>query len=295
MHEESIALDPTLIQGLIQTHLPEYSNLEISEIKSPGTENRIFRLGADMVCRFPYLKTSRPALEIEAEQFLMFKRNCSLLVPQPIEIVDESDSYPNCWSVYTYIDGEVPTIQSHEGSSITAQGLGKLILELRNFKPQKNVFEGLGRGGILQKHDEDFRFYCEQSTGLFDVEKTLSLWGHLKNLEAPAQLTMCHRDLQPQNLVLRDSIIVGVLDCGSYGASDPALDLVGVWHMFDSDRRNIVKQTVGVDEEEWMRGAAWALTQAVGLAKYYEVSNPEMSIMGINTINKIINSEEISC
>jgi hypothetical protein len=103
---------------------------------------------------------------------------------------------------------------------------------------------------------------------------------------------MCHGDLQPQNLLVRESRIIGVLDCGSYGVADPALDLLFVWHAFDSQRRAIVRERVGVDEEEWLRGAAWALVQSVGLAKYYETTNPEMSIMGIKTINKILNSEE---
>ena len=49
-----------------------------------------------------------------------------------------------------------------------------------------------------------------------------------------------------------------------------------------------------VGDEEWIKGAAWALIQSVGLVKYYEITNPEMSLMGISTINRILESEEIS-
>lgn len=294
MHEGSIVIDSSIIHSLLQEHLPEHAHLEITQIKSPGTVNQIFRLGEKFVCKFPFLPSSREDLEIEAERFKNFKKNCSLLVPQPIKIVDPSDSYPNPWSIYTYIEGEIPTSLSHEDSSTLAKSVGELISEIRTPKPNQNVFSGRGRGGVLLDHDEDFKTYCSRSAGLFDVDRTLRIWDRLKHLPAPIELEMSHRDLQPQNLVVDNSRLIGVLDCGSYGVADPALDLICAWHTFDSARREIVRQSVPVDNEEWLRGAAWALTQSVGLAKYYEETNPEMSSMGINTINKVLNSAETS-
>jgi len=293
MHEKSILVDPSKIPLLIQKHVPEYAHLEISQIDTPGTVNQIYRLGSNFVCKFPFHLTSRENLEGESSRFISFKNHCSLLVPQAIKICDPSDLYPNNWTIYTFIEGQVLTTQSHHDSSACAKSVGNLISEIRTPKPKSNVFSGLGRGGLLLDHDEDFRYYCSKSKGLFDIDKTLKVWDKLKYLPSPKTLTMTHGDLQPQNLIVEDSKVVGVLDCGSYGVADPALDLICAWHTFDSARREVVKQTVGMGDEEWLRGAAWALTQSVGLAKYYELTNPEMSMMGINTINKVLESDEI--
>ena len=292
MHEGAIIVDSAVVANLIQEQLPQYAHLEVSELKSPGTVNRIFRLGTDFVCKFPFLPTSREDLETESRNFKEFSENCSFLVPQLVKILNPTNSYPSHWSVYTYIEGEAMTTESHQDSSTAAKNVGELICEIKQRPPKEHVFKGQGRGGLLLNHDEDFRTYCEQGVGLFEVEGTLAIWDVVKNLPAPNNLSMCHGDLQPQNLLVRESRIIGVLDCGSYSVADPALDLLFAWHAFDSQRRAIVRETVGVDEEEWLRGAAWALVQSVGLAKYYETTNPQMSIMGINTINKILNSEE---
>lgn len=293
MHEDSILVDPSNIHLLIQDHAPEYAHLEISQIDSPGTVNQIYRLGSNFVCKFPFHPTSKEDLEVESSRFVSFKNHSSLLVPQLIKICNPSDLYPNYWTIYTYIEGQVLTTSSHHDSSACAVSVGKLISEIRTPKPHSNVFAGRGRGGVLFNHDEDFREYCSVSEGLFDTDTTLKIWDKLKYLPSPKTLGMTHGDLQPQNLIVEDSRLVGVLDCGSYGVADPALDLICAWHTFDSARREVVKQTVGMGDEEWLRGAAWALTQSVGLAKYYELTNPEMSMMGINTINKVLESDEI--
>ncbi|MFM7496317.1 MAG: phosphotransferase [Candidatus Nanopelagicus sp.] len=292
MHEGALTVHSAVVASLLQEQLPQYAHLEVSELKSPATVNQIFRLGKDLVCKFPFLPTSREELETESRNFREFGENCSVLVPQLVKILNPSESYPNYWSVYTFIEGEAMTTESHQDSSIIAQNVAELICEIKQTSPRENIFNGHGRGGLLMDHDEDFREYCDLGVGLFDVEKTLAIWDALRTMPAPINLSMCHGDLQPQNLLVKDSRIIGVLDCGSYRVADPALDLLFAWHSFDSKRRAIFRETIGVDGDEWLRGVAWALIQSVGLAKYYETTNPEMSLMGINTINKILKSDE---
>lgn len=41
------------------------------------------------------------------------------------------------------------------------------------------------------------------------------------------------------------------------------------------------------DELRWVRGAAWAFEQALGLVWYYERTNPAMSELGRNTLRRI--------
>ena len=82
--------------------------------------------------------------------------------------------------------------------------------------------------------------------------------------------------------------LVGVLDTGGYGPADPALDLVGAWHLLDAPRRQRLRERLGSSDLEWERGAAWAFVQAIGLVWYYEHSNPAMAAVGRSTCQRLL-------
>ncbi|HWV49393.1 MAG TPA: hypothetical protein VN035_08050, partial [Microbacterium sp.] len=84
-----------------------------------------------------------------------------------------------------------------------------------------------------------------------------------------------------------------VLDSGSFGPADPALDLVAAWHLFDAPRRERLRDALDVDEVEWLRGAAWAFQQAMGLGWYYAESNPTMSALGLSTMRRLLEDAEL--
>lgn len=76
--------------------------------------------------------------------------------------------------------------------------------------------------------------------------------------------------------------------CGrSYGA-DPALDLVGAWHLLDDVQHEVLRQALACSEVQWRRGRAWAFQQAMGLVWYYAESNPTMSRWGRRTLDRLI-------
>ena len=80
-----------------------------------------------------------------------------------------------------------------------------------------------------------------------------------------------------------------MLDSGGFGPADPALDLVAVWHLFDAERRGVVRNRLKSDDLEWRRGAAWAFEQSMGLVWYYRDTNPAMSALGRSTLSRIVN------
>jgi aminoglycoside phosphotransferase (APT) family kinase protein len=77
-----------------------------------------------------------------------------------------------------------------------------------------------------------------------------------------------------------------LLDGGGYSPADPALDLVGAWHLLDDTRRDIVRSALGCSDVQWQRGMAWAFEQAMGLVWYYADSNPVMSRWGRPTLDR---------
>ncbi len=104
---------------------------------------------------------------------------------------------------------------------------------------------------------------------------------------------MSHRDLIPANLLTAGGRLVGVLDAGGYGPADPALDLVGAWHLLDAERRTRLRERLGTSDLEWERGAAWAFVQAIGLVWYYEHTNRTMAELGRSTLRRLLEDQGV--
>jgi len=103
-----------------------------------------------------------------------------------------------------------------------------------------------------------------------------------------AEDVMTHGDLIPGNVLVRGGRLAGILDAGGLGPADPALDLVGAWHLLDAGPRQALRDDLDRDDLEWERGKAWAFEQAMGLVWYYVDSNPAMSRMGRRTLERIV-------
>lgn len=104
---------------------------------------------------------------------------------------------------------------------------------------------------------------------------------------------MSHRDLTPPNLLVADGRLTGVLDGGSFGPADRSLDLVCAWHLLDAGPRRSLREVVGAADDEWRRGAAWALQQAMGLVWYYRESNPAMAELGRTTVQRVLQDNDV--
>lgn len=172
-------------------------------------------------------------------------------------------------------------------SDAAAQDLAALLRELRRADTYGRTFSGKGRGGHLPDHDEWMETCFDQSAELLDTESLRKLRSQFRQLPRDDQDVMNHGDLIPQNILISDGRLAGVIDGGTYGPADPALDLIAAWHLFDGTRREVVRTELRSSDVEWHRGAAWAFQQAMGLVWYYERSNPTMARLGRSTLSRI--------
>jgi aminoglycoside phosphotransferase (APT) family kinase protein len=104
----------------------------------------------------------------------------------------------------------------------------------------------------------------------------------------PAADVMSHGDLIPGNVLVSGGRLAGVLDVGGLGPADPALDLVGAWHLLEAGPRQVLRDDLGPADLEWERGRAWAFQQAMGAVWYYVDGNPPMSRMGRRTLERVL-------
>jgi aminoglycoside phosphotransferase (APT) family kinase protein len=298
MHDAEFAVDDVLARALIDESFPELDGRALRRVHTAGTVNSIIRVGDDLVARFPLLPASRSDLAAEAAAMAALAEACPFPSPQPYGVADVRDSYPSAWSLQSWLPGSPAHFDMHAASPSLAQDLAVLITSLREVDPGGRGFDGRGRGGALPDHDDWVSQCLDRSAHLLDVSAATRMWAVLRALPRSGTDVMSHRDLTPFNLLVDvqdgETRLTGVLDGGGFGPADRALDLVAAWHLFDAPARQVLRAGVGAEEAEWLRGAAWAFQQAIGLGWYYAESNPPMSALGLSTVRRLLTDDELS-
>ncbi|MFJ2744418.1 aminoglycoside phosphotransferase family protein [Streptomyces sp. NPDC087440] len=294
MHADQVDVSSELVAALIQEQFPQWSGRAVRPQASTGTVNSIFRIGDDLSARFP-LRPADPGealavLEREAEAAAELARVSPFPVPEPVAMGKPGAGYPMPWSVQTWLPGTVAFDADPSGSEAFAGDLAAFIAALRDADTRGRSFDGDNRGGVISDHDDWMAECFEESEGLLDVPRLRDMWSRYRELPRTSPDVMSHGDLIPGNVLVTGGRLVGVLDTGGFGAADPALDLVGAWHLLEAGPREALRRRLACDELEWERGKAWAFEQAMGLVWYYVESNPAMSALGRRTLDRILES-----
>lgn len=301
MHSNQLTLSTINVRNMISIQFPQYAKEDVKSLRSStGTVNSIFRIGEVASARFA-LQQQRDkechfrSLQSESTAMIEFADSCYFPSPRPIGIGQPSDSYPLPWMLQTWITGETCTSKGLASSRVFASDIAQLITSLRAVEVKGRHFVGQNRGGRLTDHDAWMATCFNKSEALLDVPRLRALWNSFRDLppsETPN--TMSHGDLTPMNVLAREEKIVGILDTGSFGPADSALDLVAVWHMLEKEQREVIKDTLDLGDVEWRRGAAWAFEQAMGWVWYYQHSNPILAASGKITLQRILEDDEVT-
>ncbi|MEV0624022.1 aminoglycoside phosphotransferase family protein [Nonomuraea sp. NPDC050404] len=292
MHDDQVDVPAEVVAALVEEQFPQWKGLEVRPVRSAGTVNAIFRIGDHLAARFPLrmADATRSALEREARASAELARVSPFPTPEPVAMGEPGLGYPMPWSVQTWLPGTPATDADPGGSPAFAEDLATFIAALRSAGTRGRRFSGTGRGGDLTHHDAWMEKCFTESERLLDVPRLRCLWSRLRWLPREDADVMSHGDLIPANVLVSDGRLTGVLDGGGFGPADPALDLVGAWHLLRTRPREVLRRSLGCDELSWERGMAWAFVQAMGLVWYYVDSNPAMSAMGRRTLDRILAS-----
>jgi aminoglycoside phosphotransferase (APT) family kinase protein len=296
MHDDQVDVSTETVARLVREQFPRWSGEAVRRLPSTGTVNAIFRVGNDLSARFP-LRPADPAqalavLEQEARASAELAQVSRFPAPEPVALGAPGADYPMPWSVQTWLPGTVASDADPSGSAAFAEDLAAFVADLREAGTRGRTFSGEGRGGVLAHHDEWMAVCFEKSGGLLDVPRLRRLWSRFRELPRTAADVMSHGDLIPGNVLVVGGRLGGVLDTGGFGPADPALDLVGAWHLLRPGPREVFRRALACDDLEWERGRAWAFHQAMGLVWYYVESNPAMSATGRRTLDRILRSPD---
>jgi aminoglycoside phosphotransferase (APT) family kinase protein len=292
MHPNQLAVTAAAVRSLVGEQFPQWRDLPIREVASPGTVNALFRIGAEFLARFPLepadAGATRRWLEAEAQAARELVGRTRFRTPEPVAVGEPGAGYPLPWSVQTWLPGTTASDEDPAASTPFAHDLAEFIHGVRAIGSGGRTFRGHGRGGQLSSHDRWMATCFERSQHLLDVPRLRCAWATFRTLPRTAGDVMTHGDLIPGNVLVSGSRLTGVIDVGGLGPADPALDLVAAWHLLDPGPRQALRGDLNCGDLESERGRAWAFEQSMGLVWYYADSNPTMSRLGRRTLQRIM-------
>jgi aminoglycoside phosphotransferase (APT) family kinase protein len=292
MHANQLTVSLETVRKLVDEQFPEWRGPPIKEVASQGTVSALFRIGDKFLARFPLepgeVGSTRRWLQSEAQAAGELLGRTRFPTPEPVALGEPGAGYPLPWSVQTWLPGTVATDEDPGESVAFARDLAEFIHGVRAIDTCGRAFSGKGRGGDLRSHDVWMETCFERSEQLLDVPQLRRTWAIMRVLPRSARDVMTHGDLIPGNVLVFNRRLAGVIDVGGMGPADPALDLMGAWHLLEAGPRQVLRADLKCDDLEWERGKAWAFEQSMGAVWYYIKSNPVMSLMGQRTLQRIM-------
>jgi aminoglycoside phosphotransferase (APT) family kinase protein len=262
MHAGQVTVTVATVRTLVEEQFPAWQGLRIQAVASQGTVNAIFRIGDRFSARFPLqgsdAGTVQLSLESEAEAAAELLGRTRFSTPEPVAIGAPGPGYPLPWAVQTWVPGIVATDDDPSESAAFAHDLAEFVQGVRVIDTRGRSFRGNGRGGDLRAHDAWIETCFRQSEQILDVPRLRRMWETFRELPRETADVMTHGDLIPGNLPVSGGHLIGTIDVGGLGPADPALDLVGAWHVLEAGPRQAFRDDLECDDLEWERGKAWA-------------------------------------
>lgn len=292
MHAGEVHTDVSVVGRLLAAQFPQWAGLPIVPVPSAGTDNALYRLGADMVVRLPRIDWAVDQVAKEQRWLPRLAPHLPLEVPVPLAQGVPGAGYPWPWSVYPWIEGEIATRERLDDPRQAAIDLARFVAALQRIdaadRPSPEAYDS-DRGVPLGSRDARTRAAIGRCVGLLDREAVTAAWAAA--LRAPAwhgAPVWMHGDLKVDNLLARRGRLCAVIDFGSADVGDPACDVMAAWMYLDADTRGLFRDTLGVDEAMWARGRGWALSVALIALPYYRESNPALANIARRTIEQVL-------
>ncbi|MFE0514397.1 aminoglycoside phosphotransferase family protein [Streptomyces sp. NPDC058964] len=294
MREDEVDVDASTVGRLIAAQFPEWASLRVRRLRSSGTENAMFRLGADMVVRLPRYPGAVGSVAHEQRWLPRLGPLLPVPTPAPLRRGRPGAGFAWPWSVYRWLDGRNPVAGAVAEPASLAGDLAGFVGALRRV----DAHDGppCPRGVPLAARDTATREAIAQLDGRVDTEAVTARWEEA--LAAPEHTgppLWAHGDLSPGNVLVADRRLSAVIDFGCAGVGDPAVDLIVAWNLLPASARGVFRETVGADDAEWARGRGWALSVSLIQLPYYWETNPPLAENSRHVIREILAESAQGC
>lgn len=264
--ELSPVIDKSLVSRLINKQFPKFKDYPISPILPGGWDNRVFRLGEDMLIRMPSAKKYEVQVEKEYKWLPKLSPLLPLRIPEPIEIGHEDEIYPWKWSIYKWIDGEIAAKAKVTSLPEFSRQLANFLNTLQKIDSDGAPSPGIHnfyRGAPLSYYDKEVRLAIEALKDKMDGLVITKIWEESASTIWNTKPVWLHGDVSAGNLLVNKGKLSAVIDFGMLGSGDPACDLAIAWTFFDKETRKEFHSFLQTNEDVWIRGRGWGLWKAL--------------------------------
>lgn len=289
MHADEADIDTDLVRTLVAGQFPRWADLPVEPVASSGTDNAMYRLGADLAVRLPRIAGAAKNVAAEQRWVPVLAPHLPVPVPDPVALGEPTDDYPYPWTVCRWLPGANPTVDDTAPELV--HDLVTFITALRGVDP--SGAPACGRGVPLATRDEPTTAAIAASDGLVDTAAVAEVWADALRLppwDGPP--TWAHADLSPGNLLVRDGRLTAVIDWGVAGTGDPTVDLIVAWNLLPAPARASFRAELGVDDDTWLRGRGWALSISIIQLPYYQHTNPALAANSRHVIAQVLADRE---
>jgi len=293
MHADQVDVSEQVVAALVRDQFPRWRNHPVRPVTSHGTVNALFRLGDEVVLRFPLQPSgdceTRAELIAEQDNARRLAAHVSVAVPEPLALGEPGEGYDGLWTAYRWIPGEIANARTIGDPDVFARDLAGFVREVHGIDTGGAGWPGHGRGGPLHRVDEWVQRSFSESAGLTDTQRLSRIWARCRDTPAADTADVwIHADLMPGNLLVRGGRLTGVIDFGTVGIGDPAVDMMPAWNLLPPGARETYRRELAADDATWDRGRGWAIVQAIGALWYYVETNPAMAATARHTLNAIL-------
>jgi aminoglycoside phosphotransferase (APT) family kinase protein len=240
-----------------------------------------------MYLRLPRVEAWAQGLVKERQWLPRFARHLSLEIPEPLAEGHPAFGYPFEWAIYRWLDGSTYAPASIGSERDAAAELARFVSELHAIDSSGGPRSR--RDAPLRLRDSQVQAFIESLDGEIDGEAAMAVWRRsLKGPEWDGVSVWTHGDLLPPNLLVRDGRMSAVIDFGSIGLGDPAVDVIPAWTVFSEEGRKTFRTSLDVDDDTWTRARGLALHQALLIIPYYRDSNPAFTAMARRTVDQLL-------
>lgn len=285
MHDDDLPITDEIVRALLRRDAPALADRPLQRLDVAGSSNVLYRLGDDLVVRLPRQPGGSASITAETRWSRWLAPRLSVAVPEVVVIGEPAAEFPERWAVLRWIQGETPDVPLPTGPTTAALAveLGELTRQLRALPVPSDAASDpalasyrAGRLRDVRDEIDGCLARCRDVPGLgLDLDAAARYWASTADLPEPdVAPTWVHADLLAENLLVRgptpaDRTLVGILDLGGLAVGRPAVGLVGAWELFGPADREVFRQTVGVDDNEWRVARAWVFAIAVMTFPYY--------------------------
>jgi aminoglycoside phosphotransferase (APT) family kinase protein len=286
MHDDEVDTDPDLVRRLLTAQHPQWADLPIERVRSAGTDNAMYRLGDELAVRLPRIHWSVDNVAKERRWLPVLAPHLPLAVPLPVASGVPEDDFPYPWSVIRWLPGEIATLDRLQDPVRAALDLAGFVRALQAVDPTAGPAHH--RGSPVRLQEAGVRAGVAGLRGEVDGDAVIEAWNRV--VAAPdhhGPPRWFHGDLAYLNLLAQDGELSGVIDWGTCGVGDPAIEMIIAWSLFPADARAAYRDELGIDDATWERGKGWVLTGVFGIP-YYRDTNPVLVADKITAIEAVL-------